>query len=413
MLVLQVLKWLLLAAELWIGIPILYLCVLSISAILSVKKRKAENTGASSKFEASSFNFAILIPAHNEEVMLGILLENLSTLEYPKDQYTVYVVADNCTDGTTELARATGRVQVYERFDEAKRGKGYALNWLLERLEENGLIYDAYVILDADSVVSPNFLQSMARELAKGADALQGCYTVMNASESPSTALRWIAMTLAGHVRALGRNGLDASCMLNGNGMCLSRSLLIRHPWQAYSLAEDYEYYLTLVEHGERVHYVPEAIVRAHMPTTFAQMRTQDIRWESSTGDRSAWQIALRLLGAGLRFGDPKRIEAIAELLTPPLSFLVSSWLLTFFASVLVQSSITSLLSLTLGGGLSLYIATGLYLLRPPRTVYKALLYAPGFMIWKVWVYLVLKRSKKYTSEWVRTSRPLPKDDLV
>ena len=106
--------------------------------------------------------------------MLGNLLESLSELAYPKDQYTVYVVADNCTDNTAELARETGWVQVYERFD-TKRGKGYALNWLLQKLEENQLIHDAYVILDADSVVVPTFLQSMTRELAQGAQALQAC----------------------------------------------------------------------------------------------------------------------------------------------------------------------------------------------------------------------------------------------
>ena len=82
-------------------------------------------------------------------------------------------MADNCTDRTAEIVRATGWVRVYERFDETKRGKGYALNWLLQQLEEDQLIHDAYVVLDADSVVVPTFLQSMAKELAQGAQALQ------------------------------------------------------------------------------------------------------------------------------------------------------------------------------------------------------------------------------------------------
>ena len=119
---------------------------------------------------------------------------------------------------------------------------------------------------------------------------------MLNVSESPSTALRLIALTLINHVRPLGRNGLGASSTLTGNGMCLSRALLMRYPWQAFSIAEDYQYYLTLVQHGERVRYVPEAIVRSQMPTTFAQMRTQDIRWESSERSQSTWRIALRLL---------------------------------------------------------------------------------------------------------------------
>ncbi len=404
MLVPQVLRWLLLPMEIVIAVPVLYLCLLSISAIVTAKKRKTRDTAGSSP-GSPSLNFAILIPAHDEVAMLGTLLESLAGLAYAKDHYAVYVVADNCTDDTAELARATGWVYVYERFDQGKRGKGHALNWLLQKLEEDRLIYDAYVFFDADSIVEPTFLQIMNRELVQGAQALQACYTVLNVTESPSTALRWIALTLMNYVRPLGRNGLGASSTLAGNGMCFSRALLLRHPWQAFSLTEDYEYYLTLVERGERVRYVPDAVVRAAMPTTFGQMRTQDIRWESSEGGQPAWRIALKLLGAGLRHHDFARIEAIAELLTPPLSLLVSWCLMTLIVSLLLWSLPGLVFSLVLIGGVIGYIGTALYLLRPPRTVYIALLHSPGFMIWKLWVYFVLRRSKKHTSEWVRTSR--------
>src|SRR5260221_1050775 len=105
MAVMQVLRWLLLVAEILIAMPILYVCILSVTAILITKKRKAEKTNLSS--ESPHHNFALLVPAHNEELLLvGNLLESLSALAYPKDQYTVYVVADNCTDKTAELARA-------------------------------------------------------------------------------------------------------------------------------------------------------------------------------------------------------------------------------------------------------------------------------------------------------------------
>lgn len=406
MLIMQILRWLLLVAELLIALPILYLCILSIAAILTAKIRK--NRGMASSQDVSIFvNFAILIPAHNEESILHILLKSLSALAYPNDQYTVYVVADNCTDRTAEIVRATGWVRVYERFDETKRGKGYALNWLLQQLEEDQLIHDAYVVLDADSVVVPTFLHSMAKELAQGAQALQASNTVLNVSESPSTALRLVALTLMNHVRPLGRNALGASSTLTGNGMCLSRDLLKRHPWQAFGVAEDYQYYLTLVQQGERVKYAPEAIVRSHMPTTFAQMRTQDIRWESSAPSQSSWRIALRLLRAGLRLRDWVRIDAAAELLVPPLSFLVGWCLLTLIASLLLWSLAGLLFSAMLIVGLIFYIGTALYLLQPSRWLYKALLYAPGFMVWKLWVYFVVRRIKKYHSEWVRTTRTI------
>ena len=396
MFIVYVLRWSLLAMEVLIACPVLYLCVISVSAILTDKRRRAKTASLSSTAGDSGVTFAILIPAHNEEAILATLLESLANLVYPKNLYSVYVIADNCTDATARVAREMGWVNVYERFDEVKRGKGCALGWLLGVLEEEHLIYDAYVILDADSVVEPTFLQPMARELTQGAQAMQACNTVLNGSDSPSTALRLIALTLMNHVRPLGRNGLGASSTLTGNGICLSRSLLMRYPWQAFPFLEDYQYYLSLVEHGERVRYVPEALVRSEMPTTFAQMRTQDILWEPLA---PSWRIALRLLKAGLRSRDFARIEAVAELLTPPLSIVTCCCLLTFIASLLLWWLPGLLLSLMLIGGVMLYVGTGLYLLHPPRAVYMALLHAPGFMIWKLWVYLVLRRSKKVTSQ--------------
>src|SRR5262249_13971289 len=149
----QVLRWLLLTSQIWIALPILYLCILSISAILTSHRRKAQYSQSPLRKEVSPVNFAILIPAHNEEGIIDSLLVSLSKLVYPKDQYSLYVVADNCTDHTAELVRATGWAHVYERFDQERRGKGYALGWLMQKLTEDHLVYDAYVILDADSVV--------------------------------------------------------------------------------------------------------------------------------------------------------------------------------------------------------------------------------------------------------------------
>jgi cellulose synthase/poly-beta-1,6-N-acetylglucosamine synthase-like glycosyltransferase len=403
MLAVQALRWLLLAIEIVTALPVVYLCIVSVSALLVGRKQKKEAIFPTPT--PQRVNFAILIPAHNEIAVLGNLLKSLLDLDYPKDHYAVYVIADNCTDTTAELARATGWAHVYERFDQEKRGKGYALNWLLQRLKEDQLNYDAYIILDADSIVEATFLQAMNRQLIHGTRALQACYTVLNGTESPSTALRWIALSLMNHVRPLGRNGLGASSSLTGNGMCFTHDLLEQYPWQAFSLTEDYQYYLTLVQHGERIRYVPDAIVRSIMPTTFAQMHTQDIRWEAYQDSQSAWGTAWKLLIAGIKNHDFARIEAIAELLTPPLSYLVGLCLLTLIGSLLLWSLPGLLISLMFISGLISYIGTAIYLLRPPRTMYMAFLHAPGFMLWKLWVLLVLRRSKKHTTEWIRTSR--------
>ncbi len=404
------LGWSLLAVQACLVAPIFYLCILALSAIIATQQRKANKPGKEQDMEQWSFqkqlNFAILIPAHNEEALLGKLLDNLRQLRYPQDHYTVYVVADNCTDRTAAIARLYREFQVFERFNAEKRGKGYALNWLMQQLKQEQRIHDAYVILDADSVVVPNFLDAMAKELHLGARALQAHNTVLNTTESPGTVLRWVALTLMNHIRPLGRNGIGASSTITGNGICLSRELLERYPWESYALSEDYQYYLTLVLNGEKVRYVPEAIVRSHMPATFSQMRTQDIRWEAQETTGTTWQTTWSLLLSGIEHRDFVRIEAVAELLTPPLSSLIGGSLLTLLGALLLHFPSAILLGSLLIAGLVAYVTTAFYLLHPPRAAYRALLYAPAFIVWKLWVALVLSRSKKHTSEWIRTSRP-------
>jgi hypothetical protein len=393
-----------LAVEVALALPIVYLDAITISAVVTGarRQRRARRRGSAGEPETS---FAVLIPAHNEEALLGTLLASLNEQRYPHHLYTVCVVADNCTDATAEVARAAGAV-VFERSDTSKRGKGYALSWLLEQMTSRGMQPDAYVVFDADSVVAPEFLRAMAGELARGARACQGSNTVLNTSEAPSTALRWLAMTLMNHVRPLGRNGIGGSSNLSGNGMCLSRALLDRFPWRAFGLVEDYQYYLDIVAHGERVRYVPEAVVRSHMPTSFKQMRTQDIRWEGGSPEASTARLALRLLRAGLRTHSLAPLDAAAELLVPPLSMLVAALLLLVAAAAALGTPAQRAATATLVAGFALYVGSAFYMLRPGRAIYRALLYAPGYMAWKLWVQLVLRRSKRYNSEWTRTHRP-------
>jgi cellulose synthase/poly-beta-1,6-N-acetylglucosamine synthase-like glycosyltransferase len=404
MLIWQWLRWLLLAGELILACFVVYLCVISFSAFLTQRRRAALASQDDLRAETQT-TFAILIPAHNEEIVLSTLLESLAQLTYPQERCQVYVIADNCTDKTAALAQQFAGVQVYERFNQQKRGKGYALHWMWQQLVVSQLVYDAYIVLDADSVVIPTFLQTMSRELGRGARVLQARYTVLNATESPSTALRWVALTLMNHVRPLGRSGLGCSVALTGNGMCFSHEILQRYPWQAFGLSEDYQYYLTLVQHGERVVYVPEAIVRAQMPVTFEQMRTQDVRWESGDPQQSQWQTVWELLQAGLRYRSFVRLEAVAELLTPPLSLLVAACLLMVAVSLLLWFPTGLVFALLLCIGMGYYISTAFYLLHPPALVYKALLRAPSFVLWKLWVIFVLSKSRKQAKEWIRTER--------
>lgn len=110
--------------------------------------------------------FAIIVCAHNEEAVVGQLVENLTILDYPRDMYDIFVVADNCTDNTAKVAIEAG-AKVYVRENKTEVGKGYAMGWMFDRVYEMDRKYDAFVIFDADNLVHPQFLREMNHHLEK------------------------------------------------------------------------------------------------------------------------------------------------------------------------------------------------------------------------------------------------------
>ena len=102
----------------------LYQLMISICSLVKLKEKPL--------LVDKKHKFMAIIPAHNEEAVVGNLVESLKNQDYPKDLYDIYVIADNCTDNTAQVAREKGAI-VYERFDSEKKTKGYALQWFLQQ----------------------------------------------------------------------------------------------------------------------------------------------------------------------------------------------------------------------------------------------------------------------------------------
>lgn len=112
--------------------------------------------------------YAVLISARNEELVIGNLLDSIAAQDYPSRLVNVFVVADNCTDSTAQIAREHGAA-VYERFNKAEVGKGYALEYLIDKiLEEYGDVFDAYMVFDADNLLSEDYISRMNETFSDG-----------------------------------------------------------------------------------------------------------------------------------------------------------------------------------------------------------------------------------------------------
>jgi cellulose synthase/poly-beta-1,6-N-acetylglucosamine synthase-like glycosyltransferase len=390
----SILTRLLIAGEVGLALIIDYLLLLTAAALFA-KRQTPPRSGEPSN------RFVIMIPAHNEERLLPQILESLDQLDYPRELYTVHVVADNCSDRTAELGRAGGAI-VYERFNTELRGKGYALEWLLQQIWERNDAHDAVVILDADSVVSPNFLRVMDARLARGERVIQAYYAVREPESARSAGIRAVALTVLHYLRPQGRMVLGGSTGLKGNGMVFAADILRKHRWTA-SLTEDIEYHMELIRAGERAMFAPDAVVWAEMPDSLKASQTQNERWERGRMEMIRTYVP-GLISDGLRRRNFLLLDAAVEQLIPPFSVVAGLSLIALLAALLLRSPRAIALAMAIIIGQMIYIFAGLALARAPRTVYQALLFAPAFMIWKIWLYVRLLLGIK-PGGWVRTAR--------
>jgi cellulose synthase/poly-beta-1,6-N-acetylglucosamine synthase-like glycosyltransferase len=227
---------------------------------------------------APTHTFAILVPAHDEEHTLPAALQSLAVLDYPPELLCVCVVADNCTDDTAAVALAAG-AECVVRNDMAKRGKGYALAFGLERVLKNAP--DAVLILDADCELNSNALRALDALLAVGADAVQAAVRSRNADDGPAGFVAAVGTAFDDAIAA-GRDRLGLSVPLRGTGMAFRRDVLEHNPWTAFGLVEDAEYGTRLKAAGVRVRYCDGAEVACDAPPSVADLCRQRRRWRGA-----------------------------------------------------------------------------------------------------------------------------------
>lgn len=353
--------------------------------------------------------FAIAIPAHNEATVLSATLAQLQRQDYPPELYDVHVVADHCTDDTFEVA-VTGGAIAYRRDSSPRGRKAYAIQWLLERILASNPPYDAIAIFDADSLVDPDFLQSMDSHLAAGEKVLQGQHIISNPGDSFISSLAAVDMRLNNRLRNQSRRNLNLSCRLMGDAMVFDAGVLRDHGWLGDSLTEDREYGYELLLKGLRVHYVPQARSYGQATSSWKQAEPQRLRWYRGLIAMQR-RLALRLLANAVRSRSFLRLDGALELLLPSFSFLAAASIVNLFLTIgttLFIPSAGGLLGVS-GAALLLfswisYPLLGLIIDRAPGWAYRALLFGPLYLLWRLWI-SVLVRLRGDRVAWIRTQR--------
>ena len=252
----------------------LYQFVISITSLIKFKEKPM--------LIDKEHRFIIALPANNEESVIGNLIKSLQMQDYNKALYDIYVIADNCTDGTANVARENGAI-VYERFDEDKKTKGYALNWFLDKMKDKKDDYDALLVFDADNVVDKNFLNVMNKKLCQGEVLVQGYRDIKNPTDtwvSGGYAIFYWTMNRLYH---LARYNMGLSPLINGTAFMVKWDILIDEGWNTKTLTEDIEFALINISKGVKLGWAKDAIVYDEQPLTFKQSWKQRERWSVRT----------------------------------------------------------------------------------------------------------------------------------
>jgi len=384
------------------GFLFLYLATLSLLAVL-----RGERKSFPSKRQRK---FAVIVPAHNEEKTIGATLKNLRTLEYPEELFSIIVIADNCTDATASVTRDAG-ASVLVRTEPERHGKGYALRWCFDQLTQRRLEFDAVIVVDADSVVSANFLTVMNYYVESGAKAIQSSDLAAPSLGDWSSEMIRTSFLLHNFVRPLGRSLLKFSAGLKGNGMCFPLQTLIDVPWSSFSTNEDLEYGMELLLRGHRVVFAPEAKVFATMPLVSSNARTQRTRWERGRLPVIR-KYARALVAAAVQRRSPVLFDAFLELITPSLvnlgagTFLMTVLTVTLAASGIEQLRLFAFLWIMVIGIAVMHVTVGFLAAGTDISSLLSLRHVPKYFIWKISIYAGWMRAGP-THEWVRTAREL------
>jgi cellulose synthase/poly-beta-1,6-N-acetylglucosamine synthase-like glycosyltransferase len=268
----------------------LYQLVVSVCSLIKFKEKKI--------IEEKNNKFMVIIPAHNEEAVIRNLIQSLKEQDYPKELYDIYVIADNCTDSTAEIAKEEGAI-VYRRFDPEHKTKGHAMNWFLKQKIEENADYDAFCVFDADNVVDKSFLKAMNKKLCQGEIVVQGYRDIKNPTDSWISAGYAIYYWMMNRFYHLARYNLGLSPLINGTGFMVKFDTIKPDGWNTITLTEDIEFSIINIAKGQKLGWATDAIVYDEQPVGFKQSWSQRSRW--SVGHLQIMKHYIKDLAVGVK----------------------------------------------------------------------------------------------------------------
>lgn len=225
--------------------------------------------------------FAVLISARNEESVIVQLIESIKQQTYSQELIDIFVVADNCTDETAQRAREAG-AEVYERNDENHVGKGYALDFVIEKIHKKygSEYYDGFFVFDADNILEKTYIEAMNRSFSDGYRIITSYRNSKNYGTNWLSAGSSLWFLRESKYLNYSRMLLNTGCAISGTGFLLHKDIVNKeNGWKCFLLTEDIEFSIKNTIEGERIAYCHEAVLYDEQPVKFSQSWSQRLRW--------------------------------------------------------------------------------------------------------------------------------------
>ncbi|SCW52433.1 Glycosyltransferase, catalytic subunit of cellulose synthase and poly-beta-1,6-N-acetylglucosamine synthase [Ruminococcaceae bacterium YRB3002] len=287
-----------------------------ISLLCRRNKGKEEISGTSGGDIDTDSEYAVLICARNESEVIGDLIDSIRLQSYPGDKVTVFVMADNCTDNTVEVAMEKGAV-VYTRRSATQIGKGYALDALLRYIRRDfpdG--FEGYFVIDADNVLDREYIMEMHKCHMDGNSIITSYRNSKNYGDNWISAGYSLWFLRESMYLNYPRNMISSSAAVSGTGFFFDQETIDElGGWPFHLLTEDIEFTIDQVCKGKRIAFCRSAVLYDEQPTGFRQSVRQRMRWargylqvirdygktlliNAAKGDFSCFDMAMNILPA-------------------------------------------------------------------------------------------------------------------
>ncbi len=225
--------------------------------------------------------YGYIICARNEEKVIGNLIDSIYNQNYPKELMQIFVVADNCTDETAKIAKEHGAI-VFERFNNIKKGKSYALDCAIKTILNNKEYNDleAFFIFDADNLLSKDYTLKMNDTFDAGYQVSTSFRDSKNFDSSLTSACSSLLFLRECLIVHHSRQILDLSTFVSGTGYYVDRKIFENlNGWNFNTFTEDIEFSSWCSKNGIKISYNEEAIFYDEQPNDLKTSNKQHFRW--------------------------------------------------------------------------------------------------------------------------------------